>query len=156
MAKNRPDARGISTATGHRSRKAYNPPLPGGADLERKGVTAAVLGALKLKRIWCWRVNAGTFYGRGGTVKGAAAGTPDIQGVLPEWIWGSRRAVFFEIETKVIGGRLSEAQLEHREKSEAHGVLYGVAESGADAAKLIDRWTTAMGCDRRAHEGNTG
>lgn len=129
--------------------RRYSPPLPGGADLERKGVTAAVLGALKLKRVWAWRVNAGTFFGRGGHVVGAEAGTPDIQGVLPEWIWGARRAVFFEIETKVSGGRLSKAQKEHRARAEQHGVLHGVATSAKEALELYDRWVRELENDRK-------
>ncbi|HEX6051795.1 MAG TPA: hypothetical protein VFZ21_21150 [Gemmatimonadaceae bacterium] len=134
-------------------RSGYRPPLPGGADLEGKSATAPVLAMLKLRRIRARRVNSGTFSGRGGYVKGAPAGTPDIAGELTEWVWGARRAFAFEIETKCPGGRLSEAQIKHRDAAEAAGVLWGTATSAQEGSALIDRWLADIAAARIEFDG---
>lgn len=146
------DAARARRAAGKLRRKT-TAPLPGGADLEGKSATAPILEMLKLRRIRARRVNAGTFAGRGGYVAGAPAGTPDIAGELTEWVWGARRAFAFEIETKVRGGRLSEKQIEHRDKAEAAGVLWGVATSAQEGSNLIDRWRAELAAARIEFDG---
>lgn len=121
-------------------------------------IVSSILAQLKLRRVLCWRANSGTIVmpaaagARRRVVRGAPAGTPDVIGVLPEWIWGSRRALFFAIEVKRPGERLRESQIAWKEVAEQHGMLWGMATSAADALELYDRWMDELGSARRRSE----
>jgi hypothetical protein len=99
----------------------------------------AILGALRLRRVWAWRANSGTIVLKANAkaqrrvVRGAAAGTPDILGVLP----GGR---LFGLEVKVPGGRVRPSQTAWHVQAAQHGVAVAVVHSISEALGAVDRW----------------
>lgn len=106
-------------------------------------IQRAILAALTLRRIWCWRVNSGAMVvGEGAGrrfVKLAPPGTPDILGVLPD---GTGRMFGFEVKTAT--GKQSVAQIAWHKRADASGVRYRVVRSVAEALAAIDEWNTSQ------------
>lgn len=100
----------------------------------------AIIGALQLKGIWCWRVNSGvTVLGSGKSkrvIKGAPAGSPDIEGIFPP---GSGR--FFGLEVKTETGRVLASQQRWHEKARGQGVRVAVVRSVAEALEAVRGWS---------------
>lgn len=99
----------------------------------------AILSALHLHGLWCWRVNAGVTVLGGGrsrrVIRGAPAGTPDILGVLP-----GGRGRLFGLEVKTARGRLEESQVAWHELATSKGVRVAVVRSAHEALDIVTRW----------------
>lgn len=124
--------------TDRKTRTATKKPHQLESDIQR-----AILAALTLRRIWCWRVNSGAMVvGEGAArrfVKLSPPGTPDILGVLPD---GS--GCLFGLEVKTATGKQSAAQIAWQKRAEASGVRYRVVRSVAEALAAIDEWNTSQ------------
>lgn len=121
-------------------------------------LVTAILRALKLKGVFCWRVNSGltVLKAQGGharrVVKGAEAGTPDILLVLPAvasylrlgpegmQLDTERIAGLCGIEVKTDIGKQSATQRAWQAKAERYGVRYGIARSVGEALELVREW----------------
>jgi hypothetical protein len=96
----------------------------------------AILQALQLKGVFCWRVNSGvTVLGTGKSkrvIRGAPAGTPDIIGAL------DGRMVAFEVKTET--GRVLATQQRWHDKATKHGVRVAVVRSVSQALAKVKEW----------------
>lgn len=81
-----------------------------------------------------WRVNAGGSPGlRGGWVKGAPPGHPDLTGILRGGRW-------FGIEVKTEDGKQSEQQKRFEAMATGLDGLYAVVRSVEEAVATVDSW----------------
>ena len=88
------------------------------------------LDALAAIGVWAWRVNSGSWYG--GRIKGAPAGTPDIQGILPSGT--------FYLEAKMPGKELSDDQVAWHIRAADLGAHVGTFHTVTEALSLIKQW----------------
>lgn len=95
----------------------------------------AILGALKLKGMWCLRLNAGMMRGvhkgKPWVIRGVEPGTPDILCMMPngEHIW---------LEAKTAKGKLSVKQKAWHKKARARGISVFVVRSVDDALEAVN------------------
>lgn len=131
---------------------------PGG--VSESTLVTAILKALKLKGVFCWRSNSGltVLPAQGGharrVVKGAEAGTPDILVVLPrpfdlhinnalgtETVKCFAQGTLCGLEIKTATGNQRPSQKAWQVKAAAHGVRYGIARSVSEALRLVEVWS---------------
>lgn len=96
----------------------------------------AILQALQLKGVFCWRVNSGlTVLGAGKSkrvIKGAPAGTPDIIGAVEGRMFG--------LEVKTETGRVLATQQRWHDRAAKHGVRVAVVRSVGEAVAAVEQW----------------
>ncbi len=116
----------------------------------------AILGALKMKGIFCFRMNSGTqratYKGKERFIKMGEAGTPDILLTYEKVIHtamiedGTTKTVAVAgvlagIEVKTATGKLQPSQIAWHAQAEQDGIRVGVARSVSEALALVQKWS---------------
>ena len=101
--------------------------------IKESDIQKAILQFLKAKNILHWRVNLGAvMHNINGKMifrKNPMRGFPDIAGVV--------EGRMFAIEVKSLNGKMSEPQIEWKDKLESNGVKYIIATSVEDIEKEV-------------------
>ena len=97
---------------------------------ETSDVVKPILDALEAAGIWATRMQSGKVKVRGGWMRLAPAGTPDIIGYLPD-------GRLFGIECKTLSGKEREAQIAWGTRARANNVVHFVARGVTEAMELL-------------------
>jgi hypothetical protein len=148
----------ISTRAKHRLRSGNESQL-----------VTAILRALKLKGVFCWRNNSGLTVlpeqakSRRRVIKGGEAGSPDIFVVLPTgsyWVKSEEHiadiggglvtsskllpiGTLCGLEVKTATGKQSASQKIWQARAEQHGVRYAVVRGVGEALDVVKKWSRA-------------
>jgi hypothetical protein len=98
------------------------------------GLVPTILRLCQLRRLWAWRVNAGTvLLASGHRITLAPPGTPDVLIVLPGGYLAG-------LEAKTPTGAVRTTQRAWARVAADHGVRYAVVRSAAEVVAVLDRW----------------
>jgi hypothetical protein len=93
-----------------------------------------IIALCKLRRVWCWRANAGIAKTKeGDRIRLAPPGTPDVLLVLPGGYLAG-------MEAKTPTGAVRTTQRAWARVAADHGVRYAVVRSAAEVVATLDRW----------------
>lgn len=102
----------------------------GGVKVKESDIQKAILELLRLRGVFCWRQNVGSFKVGDRFVSMGYRGISDIVGIL-----GGR---FLALEVKREKGLLSDTQIVFLRKVREAGGIAMVAESVSDVVRLLD------------------
>lgn len=130
-------------------------------------LVTAIVKALKLKGVFCWRQNSGvqraSYKGKERLIRMAEPGTPDILLALPVRSLHAgtdtvntipAHAMLCGLEVKTAKGKLSDSQLAWHARAGIHGVRVAVVRGVGEALAVVDAWRSgkAVAAERKAQQ----
>ncbi len=97
-------------------------------------ILKSILVFLKLKRIFHWRQNSGSYANDNRWISFGFKGCSDIIAIFPS---GDKRGTMLTLEVKRPGGSLSDSQIEFILNVRKHGGCASVVESVEDVEKVL-------------------
>lgn len=95
-------------------------------------LSKSIRDALACAGFWCMRVQSGMARVRGGMMRLAEPGTPDILVLAPVYGW---------LEVKREGAKFKPTQKPWHDKARKHGVRVAVVRSVAEALEAVRGWS---------------
>ena len=98
------------------------------------GLVPKIIALCQLRRVWCWRANAGIAKTKeGDRIALAPPGTPDVLLGLPGGYLAG-------LEAKSATGAVRASQRAWARVAADHGVRYAVVRSAAEVVAVLDGW----------------